>query len=197
MSATRRSGDSAGDSWRTIGPLAWPVARVAAAVLVGVLLVAGLVAALASDQVRHVIAYRFPGGTLGWRGVAVVMADNARIALAPIAAAYLVELIRPEIGKGWSGWRRALRCACDATLSTAVLSNVVIVGASYGAYGLRMARYTLPYGPFELLAFVCPLTLYLDARRASPPRARALALCGMAAVVLTASALMESLLPPL
>ena len=33
-----------------------------------------------------------------------------------------------------------------------------------------MARYTLPYAPFELLAFACPLALYLDARQRSPPR---------------------------
>ena len=78
-----------------------------------------------------------------------------------------------------------------------MLTNVVIAGASYGAYGLRMARYTLPYAPFELLAFACPLALYLDARRASPPRRNVLVLCGAAAVLLTGSALMESLLPPL
>ena len=197
MSATSNPASRAGNPPAAIGTLIWPVARIALVVLVAVLLVAGLVAAVASAQAREVIAYRFPAGTLGWRGVAEVMADNARIALAPIAAAYLVELIRPEIPNRWSGWRRALRCACDATLSTVVLTNVVIVGASYGAYGLRMARYTLPYGPFELLAFACPLTLYLDARRASPARAKALALCAMAAVLLTASALMESLLPPL
>lgn len=60
-----------------------------------------------------------------------------------------------------------------------------------------MARYTLPYAPLELLAFACPLALYLAARRASPPMAHVFALCGTAALLLVASALMESLLPPL
>ena len=78
-----------------------------------------------------------------------------------------------------------------------MFTNVVIAGASYGAYGLKMARYTLPYAPFELLAFACPLALYLAARRDSPPRAHAVAMCGTAALLLVASALMESLLPPL
>ena len=180
-----------------IGDVMRPVVCVAVVVLVAVMLVAGLVAAVASGGARQVIVYRFPAGTLGWRGAAAIMLDNARLALAPIAAAYLVEVIRPEAAGRWSGWRRAVRSGCDATLGAAVLTNVVIAGASYGAYGLRMARYTLPYAPVELLAFACPLALYLEARRSSPARPRALALCGSAAVLLCASALMESLLPPL
>ena len=184
-------------SQTAIGDVTRPVVCVAVFVLVAVMLVAGLVAAVASGGARQVIAYQFPAGTLGWHGVAPVMLDNARLALAPVAAAYLVEVIRPEAVGRWSGWRRAVRSGCDATLGAAVLTNVIIAGASYGAYGLKMARYTLPYAPFELLAFACPLVLYREARRASPARARALALCATAAVLLAASALMESLLPPL
>ena len=180
-----------------IGDVMRPVVCAAVAVLAAVMLVAGLVAAVASGGARQVIVYRFPAGTLGWHGAAAIMLDNARLALAPIAAAYLVEVIRPEKGRRWSGWRHAVRAGCDATLGAAVLTNVVIAGASYGAYGLKMVRYTLPYAPFELLAFACPLALYLEARRVSPTRARALALCAPAAVLLAASALMESLLPPL
>ena len=180
-----------------IGDVMRPVVCAAVAVLAAVMLVAGLVAAVASGGARQVIVYRFPAGTLGWHGAAAIMLDNARLALAPIAAAYLVEVIRPEAAGRWSGWRHAVRAGCDATLGAAVLTNVVIAGASYGAYGLKMARYTLPYAPVELLAFACPLALYLEARRSSPARPRALALCGSAAVLLCASALMESLLPPL
>jgi hypothetical protein len=184
-------------SQTAIGDVTRPVVCVAAVLLAAVMLVACLVAVVASGGVRQVIAYQFPAGTLGWHGAAVIMLDNARLALAPIAAAYLVEVIRPDAAGRWSGWRRAVRSGCDATLGAAVLTNVVIAGASYGAYGLKMARYTLPYGPFELLAFACPLVLYRAARAASPPRARVLALCSTALVLLIASALMESLLPPL
>ena len=100
--------------------------------------------------------------------MAVVLLDNVRLALAPVAAAYLVELTRPRLGDGGqAGGARSAR-GCDTALGGAVLTNVVIAGASYGAYGLKMARYTLPYAPFELLAFACPLALYLEARRASP-----------------------------
>ena len=173
------------------------VALVAAVALAAVVVVASLVAAVAVAQARHLIAYRFPVGTLGWRGVGVIVADNARLALAPVAGAYLVELIRPEPGRTWSGWRRVVRSGCDTTLGGAVLANVVIAGASYGAYGLKMVRYTLPYAPCELLAFACPLALYLAARGTSPSKSQAVALCATAAVLLAASALMESLLPPL
>lgn len=196
MSATSRRANSPAIH-SAIGDLVRRVARVAAVVLGAVMLVAGLVAAVASARTRQVIAYPFPAGILGWRGVTVVLLDNARLALAPIAAAYLIEVVRPVAGGRWSGWRRVVRAGCDATLSAAVLTNIVIAGASYGAYGLKMARYTLPYAPFELFAFACPLALYGEARRASPPRARVLAVCGTAAVLLIASALMESLLPPL
>ena len=85
----------------------------------------------------------------------------------------------------------------NAALGGAVMTNVVIAGASYGAYGVKMARYTLPHAPFELLAFACPLALYLEARRASPPSAHAVTICGSAVLLLVAAALMESLLPPL
>jgi hypothetical protein len=196
MSATSHRAKSPA-SQAVIRDLVRRVACVAVVVLGAVMLVAGLVAALASAQARQVIAYQFAAGILGWRGVAVVLLDNVRLALAPIAGAYLVELIRPLVGKQWSGWRRAVRSGCDAALGSAVLTNVVIAGASYGAYGVKMARYTLPYAPFELLAFACPLALYLAARRTSPPRAHALVLCGIAAGLLVASALMESLLPAL
>jgi hypothetical protein len=196
MSVARQSPQSPIEP-AAIGDVMRPVVCVAVAVLAAVILVACLVAAVASGGARQVIAYQFPAGTLGWHGATVIMLDNGRLALAPIAAAYLVGVIRPEAVGRWSGWRRAVRSGCDATLGAAVLTNVIIAGASYGAYGLKMARYTLPYAPFELLAFACPLVLYREARRASPTRARALALCATAAVLLTASALMESLLPPL
>jgi len=98
------------------------VACVAAVVLGAVMLVGALVAAVASAQARQVIAYQFPAGILGWRGVGVVLLDNVRLAVAPIAGAYLIELVRPLVGKGWSGWRRAVRSGCDAALGGAVLT---------------------------------------------------------------------------
>ena len=174
-----------------------PVGPIAAAALGAAGIVAVAVRLLAAAKTRQVIAYPFPPGALGWRGVGEILASNARLALAPIAGAYLIDTIRPAPGRAWSGWRRPVRSGCDVALAGATLTNVFVAGASYGAYGLKMVRYTLPYAPLELVGFACPLALYLEARRRTPTRARAIGLCGAAAVLLTAAALMESLLPPL
>ena len=93
MSATSHRAKSLANQ-AVIGDLVRRVACVAAIVLAAVMLVAAMVAAVASAQARQVIAYQFPAGILGWRGVAAVLLDNARLALTPIAATYLVELIR-------------------------------------------------------------------------------------------------------
>ena len=103
-------------SQTAIGDVTRPVVCVAAVLLAAVMLVAGLVAAVASGGARQVIVYRFPAGTLGWHGAAAIMLDNARLALAPIAAAYLIGVIRPAAAGRWSGWRRAVRSGCDAML---------------------------------------------------------------------------------
>ena len=173
------------------------VGAIAAAALGAVGIAAVTVRLLAAAKTRQVIAYPFPPGVLGWRGVGDILASNGRLALAPVAGAYLLDTIRPAPDRAWSGWRRVVRSGCDVALAGAVVTNVFVAGASYGAYGLKMMRYTLPYAPFELLGFACPLALYLEARRRTPTRARAIALCGAAAILLVAAALMESLLPPL
>jgi len=146
MSATGHRAKSLA-SHAVIGDLVRQVACVAAVVLGAVMLVGALVAAVASAQARQVIAYQFPAGILGWRGVGVVLLDNVRLAVAPIAGAYLIELVRPLVGKGWSGWRRAVRSGCDAALGGAVLTNVVIAGASYGAYGGKTRRLSCSRSP--------------------------------------------------
>src|SRR5579884_1694679 len=92
MSATRHRAKGLATQ-AVIGDLVRRVACVAAIVLGAVTLVAALVAAVASTQARQVIAYQFPAGILGWRGVGVVLLDNVRLAVAPVAGAYLIELV--------------------------------------------------------------------------------------------------------
>jgi hypothetical protein len=173
-----------------------PIGRVMLGALAGGAGTAVTVRLLAAAQARHVIAYRFPTGTLGWPGVGQIFASNARLALAPLAAAYLVDVVRPPDGM-WVGWRRLARWGCDGVLAAAALTNVFIAGASYGAYGLEMVRYTMPHAPLELAAFACPLALYLEARRATPSRRRVLSLCCASGLLLGVAALTEGLLPPL
>ena len=82
MSATSHHAQSPA-SQAVIGDLVRRVACVAVIVLGTVMLIAALVAAVASPQARQVIAYQFPAGILGWRGVAMVLLDNARLRLPP------------------------------------------------------------------------------------------------------------------
>ena len=49
-------------------------------------------------------------------------------------------------------------------LVAALAANVVVVGASLGAYGLRMIRAALPHGPLELTAYSLALAVYLQGR---------------------------------
>ena len=46
-----------------------------------------------------------------------------------------------------------LRRFGEALLGAAVAANVIVIGASFGAYGTRMLRAALPHGPLELAAY--------------------------------------------
>jgi hypothetical protein len=66
---------------------------------------------------------------------------------------------------GVSGWAsRVLRRSGEVLLGAAVAANLIVVGASLGAYGTRMLRATLPHGPLELAAYSLALALYLQGR---------------------------------
>ena len=58
----------------------------------------------------------------------------------------------------------ARRCS-----AAAVAANVIVVGASFGAYGTRMVRAALPHGPVELAAYSLALALYLQGRTRRAP----------------------------
>ena len=57
----------------------------------------------------------------------------------------------------------------EALLGAAVAANVIVVGASFGAYGTRMLRAALPHGPVELAAYSLALALYLQGRTRRAP----------------------------
>ena len=61
--------------------------------------------------------------------------------------------------------QRGLQFAGEILLCAAVTANVVVVGASLGAYGARMLRAALPHGPVELAAYSLALSLYIQGRR--------------------------------
>ena len=70
-----------------------------------------------------------------------------------------------------AGFTGALRRLGEALLGAAVAANVIVVGASFGAYGTRMVRAALPHGPVELAAYSLALALYLQGRNRPLPAA--------------------------
>ena len=65
---------------------------------------------------------------------------------------------------------RTLRRLGEALLAAAVAANLIVIGASFGAYGTRMLRAALPHGPVELAAYSLALSLYLQGSRAGRSR---------------------------
>src|SRR6202042_3230908 len=59
---------------------------------------------------------------------------------------------------------RILRRCGEVLLGAGIAANVIVVGASLGAYGTRMVLATLPHGPIELGAYAMALSLYLKGR---------------------------------
>src|SRR5204862_188619 len=64
---------------------------------------------------------------------------------------------------------RALQGACEALVGGVIAANVIVIGASFGAYGTRMVRTALPHGPLEVAPYSLALGLYLQGRRRPPP----------------------------
>jgi hypothetical protein len=79
---------------------------------------------------------------------------------------------------------RMLRRLGEALLAAAVAANLVVIGASFGAYGTRMVRAALPHGPVELAAYSLALALYLHGRGQRLP-----ARCTVAVLALSVSTL--------
>jgi hypothetical protein len=77
-------------------------------------------------------------------------------------------------------------------VGAAVAANVIVVGASLGAYGTRMLRATLPHGPFELAAYSLALALYLQGRRWPLPLRLALGVGALSVATLALAAALET-----
>ncbi len=165
--------------------------------MIGVVLVTVVVGLGMAAAARHELAYPFPRGTLGWSGVGTILLDNLRLALAPVGASLLLGSFHSSGPGGWSRYGRVGRTICDLVIGGVCVVNLLLVGASYGAYGMKMARYTLFYAPVELAGFACAVTLYLTARRQALQLRNGSWLIAATVVLLSISALLEGLLPAL
>lgn len=87
---------------------------------------------------------------------------------------------------------RALQVACAALLAGGVAANVIVIGASFGAYGMRMVRAALPQGPVELASYSLALALYIQGRGRPLPVRHVLTVAALTTSALAAAALLET-----
>jgi hypothetical protein len=85
-----------------------------------------------------------------------------------------------------------LRRLGEALLAAAVVANLIVIGASFGAYGTRMLRAALPHGPVELASYSLVLSLYLQARRRPLPALPLLVVMALSASMLATAAVLET-----
>lgn len=146
----------------------------AAAAIAGALIAATFLIALVVDlgfgaNARRWLAFGFAGLPARPPEAVSIFQHNVRALLA--VAGLLVIAQTPY----WGGERQPgpahqlVRGAGEVLLAAAVLANVAVVGASFGAYGARMIRAALPHGPLELGAFSLALGLYMKGRHQRIP----------------------------
>jgi hypothetical protein len=87
---------------------------------------------------------------------------------------------------------RILRRCGEAVLATAITGNVIVVGASLGAYGARMIRAVLPHGPVELAAYALALALYIQGRERPLPARLTLTVAVLCVAALMLAAALET-----
>jgi hypothetical protein len=167
--------------------------KVAALLLAATAAIAIAVHLLAPARARATLGYGF-GGVPHTLGTATgILVNNARVLAAILAASIAVQAGRELADSALArAFVKALVLVCDSALLLFSSANVLLIGAAYGAYGLRTLRATAAHGPFELAAFSIGLALYLVARR-EPLAARPFAAgAGAAFALLMIGAIVEA-----
>jgi hypothetical protein len=168
-------------------------ARIAGVLTVAVLAV-GLAVHLASaGWARRLLAFHFPGVAAQPAIAATIFVHNLRALLA-VGGALLVAQSPYLAARAARPARipRALQGACEAVLAGGVAANAVVIGASFGAYGMRMVRAALPHAPVELATYALALALYIEGRRRPLPVRHVLAVAALSTSALAAAALLET-----
>jgi hypothetical protein len=170
--------------------------RTAVGVAVALTIAAGAVAAVTSlvfaSAARRWLAYPFAGIPARPDEAAAIFLHNVR-SLAAVAGLLLVAQSPYWAGNNDGGsLHRAIRFGGEALLAAGVSANVIIVGASLGAYGSRMVRAALPHGPVELAADALAVALYIQGRDKPLPASHALAIAVMSIFLLALAALLET-----
>ena len=141
--------------------------------------------------VREWLAFPFTGVPARPAMAASIFVHNLR-ALAAVWGLLLIA--QSALWKAGEPGRAStiLRRSGEVLLGAAVAANVIVVGASLGAYGTRMLRATLPHGPFELAAYSLSLALYLQGRRRPLAVQHVLYVAALSVAVLAVAAVLET-----
>ena len=159
---------------------------VAGALVALAAIVAGATRLLAATPARRRLRYPFTGVPDRFNVAVSIFAHNGRAMAGVFGLLLIVQLaLRNPAGPGPA--QRIVRTVGELLLTGLIAANVLVVGASLGAYGSRMARALLPHGPVELAAFATALALYLQGRRRPLP-ARQLVITGTVSLLLLAAA---------
>jgi hypothetical protein len=167
-------------------------ARVACALAVAVGAIALIIAAIDAGAVRHWLAYPFNGIPARPPEAIAIFLHNAR-AMAAIGGLLLVAQ-SPYWARNAAGGpvHGAIQRAGEALLAAGVAANAVVVGASLGAYRMRMVAAVLPHGPAELAAYALALALYLQGRDQPLPWHHVLAIGALSVSILALAAVLET-----
>jgi hypothetical protein len=148
---------SAAAMTRTIG---W----ITAAGLLAISLVAVVVDAAFATTARGWLDYPFSGIPEHASVAAEIFAHNLR-ALAGVLGAQIVAQAGWRRPGGPSHTQKIIQRLAELVVAGAVAANIILIGASIGAYGQRMLVAMLPHGPVELAGDVVALALYWQGRR--------------------------------
>ena len=94
----------------------------------------------------------------------------------------------PNPGPSTGSSEGPARC-CSAA---GIAANVIVVGASLGAYGTRMVLAALPHGPVELGAYALALSLYVQGRDRPLPGRLIVAVAALSVAALALAAILET-----
>jgi hypothetical protein len=168
-------------------------ARTAGVITIAVLLIALVVRAGFAASARRWLAFPFAGIPASPDEAASIFMHNLR-ALAAVCG--MLVIARSGYSAARNGQpgvvHQTLRRLGEALLGAAIAANVIVVGASLGAYGTRMVRAALPHGPVELAAYSLALALYLQGRNRPLPIRHVLAVAALSISVLALAALLET-----
>ncbi len=141
-------------------------------------------AALGASRLGLVVP---PASSGSPRDVAVILVNNLEICVLLTALALLQPRGVANLTRGFLPlW------LTDLTAALVVVLNLAAIGGVVGALGLHALARMAPHAPFEIGGYLALVVAYLRARRGALGRREALNVLGLAVVLLSCAAVVES-----